>query len=203
MSSLTLRRLALFLIAIASAGSLVAQTPLKIGTVDVARVVKEHPKTKEGETQVTEAGNKAKGEFEKRADAYKKLLDETNKLGEQAEAPALSAEAKKAKAKERDEKVTAIRTMEREIDEFRASSEQQFQQEILRFRDIIMKEITDAVMEQVKAKNLDLVFDKSGQGASGISPVLFSPESADFTAEVIAAVQKGGAAKSSPKPAKP
>lgn len=199
----TLRRVAFLLTAIFSICSVAAQAPLKVGTVDVARVVQEHPKTKEAEVQVNEAGNAAKKEFEQRVEAHKKLLDETNKLAAQAEAPALSAEAKSGKAKERDAKIASIRTMEREIEEFRASSEQKLQQQVLRARETILKEITDAVTERVKTHNLDLVFDKSGPGASGISPLLYSAESSDFTADVIAAVQKRGTTAASPKPAKP
>lgn len=202
MSFRTLRGAAVFLTAVSSICSVAAQTPLKVGTVDVLSVVKEHPKTKEAETKVTAAGNAAKTEFEKRAEDYKKLLEETNKIAGQAEAPALSAEAKKAKAKERDEKIAAVRTMEGEMNEFRASREQQLQKQFLGFRETILKEIADAVIERAKAKDLDFVFDKSGPGVSGVPPVLFARESADLTAEVIAAVQKGGAAPASPKPTK-
>ena len=202
MSLRTLRRVAVVLTAFSTICSVAAQTPLKVGTVDVARIVKEHPKMKEAETKFNEAGKAAKGELEKRAEAYKKLVDETNKLSEQAEAPALSATAKAAKTKERDDKIAAIRTMEREMNEFGATREQQLQQQVLAFRETVLKEITDVVMERVKANNFDLVIDKSGPGVSGFSPLLFSRESADFTAEVIAAVQKGGAAPASPKPTK-
>lgn len=195
-------------------GSAAAQAQLKVGTVDINRLIKEHAKTKEAETKLNEAKNAAKREFDERADAYKKALDEINRLGAQLDAPALSAEAKTAKARERDDKIAAIKTMEREINEFRASREQQLQQQVMRFRGTIVKEITDAVMERVKANNMDLVFDKSGASANGFSPVLFSRADADFTAEVIAAVQKSSEtaaavrspASSSPaasKPAKP
>jgi Skp family chaperone for outer membrane proteins len=93
--------------------------------------------------------------------------------------------------------------MEREITEFRDTREQQLQQQVASYREMILKEITDVVMERVKANNLDLVFDKSGPGPSGISPILFSQESADFTADVLAAVQKRAAAPANPKPSKP
>lgn len=166
------------------------QAQLKVGTVDINRVIKEHAKTKEAEAKLNEAKNAARREFDERAEAYKKALDEINRLSAQLDAPALSAEAKSAKARERDDKIAAIKNMEREINEFRASREQQLQQQVMRFRDSIVKEITDAVMERVKAKEMDLVFDKSGASANGFSPVLFSRENADFTAEVIAAVQK-------------
>lgn len=200
MSFQTLRRVALFLTAISTICPVAAQAQLKVGTVDIARVVKEHPKTKEAEIKVNEAGNKVKTEFEGKTEAYKKLLDDINKTAAQAESAALSAEAKSAKVKERDGKIPAIRKMESEITEFRATSEQQLQQQVVGYRDVILKEITDAVMEQVKVRNLDLVFDKSGPGASGISPVLYSHENADFTADVIAAVQKSGAAPAGAKP---
>lgn len=203
MSLRTLGRVALFLTAFFSICSAAAQAQLNVGTVDVARVVAEHPKTKEAEAKVTEAGNTAKKEFEGKTEEYKKLLDEINKVAAQAESAALSAEAKSAKVKERDGKIPAIRKMESEITAFRTASEQQLQQQVAGYREVILKEITDAVMEQVKAKNFDLVFDKSGPSASGISPVLYSHDNADFTADVIAAVQKSGAAPASPKPAKP
>jgi len=166
------------------------QAQLKVGTVDINRVIREHSKTKEAEAKLNEAKTAAKREFDERAEAYKKALDEINRISAQLDAPALSAEATTAKAKERDVKIAAIKNMEREINEFRGTRERQLQQQVLRFRDSIVKEITDLVMERVKANNIDLVFDKSGASGNGFSPVLFARESADFTAEVIAALEK-------------
>src|SRR5262252_10641443 len=81
-----------------------AQGPPKIGTVDMQRAFKEYNKTKEAEVKINDAKNAAKKEYDDRADAYKKALDEINNLNQQLEAPALSADAKTQKAKERDEK---------------------------------------------------------------------------------------------------
>jgi Skp family chaperone for outer membrane proteins len=53
-----------------------------------------------------------------------------------------------------------------------------------------VKEIVDVVVERGKAKNLDLIFDKSGASLNRFSPILFSPDSMDFTAEVIAELNK-------------
>ena len=187
------------------ASSSSAQAQLKVGTVDINRVIQQHGKTKEAEAKLNEAKNAAKKEFDERADSYKKALDELKRMTAQLEAPALNAEAKSAKAKERDEKIAAIRTMEREITEFRTTREQQLQQQVIRMRDAIVTEVTDVVMERVKANNMDLVFDKSGASLNGFSPVLFSRESADFTGEVIAALPKSAEAARptvSPAPAK-
>jgi outer membrane protein len=172
------------------------QAQAKIGTVDMDRVWKEYYKSKEAEAKLNEATKAAKKEFDDRVETYKKALDEINKLSAQIDAPALSADAKAAKAKERDEKIAGVKNMEREINDFRQTREQQLQQQMLRLREGIVKEITDVVMERGKSKNLDLVFDKSGASLNRFSPILFSPDSMDFTAEVIVELNKKSATTS-------
>jgi Outer membrane protein len=176
----------------------VARAELNVGTVDMNRVFKEYSKTKDAEAKLNEAKNAAKKEYDERADTYKKALDEINKINAQLDAPALTPEAKAQKAKDRDEKISKIKTMEREINEFRQTREQQLQQQMQRMRDGILKEITDVVMEHVKSSNLDLVFDKSGPSLNGFSPVLFSRDQSDFTADVIGALKKRGASDPGP-----
>src|SRR4030088_3745693 len=85
-----------------------AQGTTKIGTVDMNRAFKEYNKTKDAEAKINEAKNWAKKEYDDRADAYKKALDEINKLNQQLESPALSADKKTSTAKERDEKIANI-----------------------------------------------------------------------------------------------
>jgi outer membrane protein len=170
-----------------------AQGTLKIGMVDIDRAFKEYSKTKEATAKVNDAKNAAKKEFDDRADGYKKALDEINKLTQQLDAPALSTDAKNQKAKERDEKVANIKAMEREIQDFRQSREQQLQQQVMRMRESIVKEITDQVLDRVKANGMDLVFDKSGVGMAGVPFILYSRDTADFTTEIITALNKKAA----------
>jgi Skp family chaperone for outer membrane proteins len=197
----TISRAALVALSLLGAGEVRAQ--LKVGIVDMDRVFKEFRKTKEAEAKLNEAKNAAKKEYDERADSYKKALEEINRLNGQLEAPALAAEAKAAKAKERDEKITKIKNMEREITEFRQSREQQLQQQMIRMREALLKEIMEVVMERGKARGLDLVLDKSGPSANGFSPILFSPDALDFSAEVINDVNKQARATESPSPRKP
>ncbi|MEP6709622.1 MAG: OmpH family outer membrane protein [Verrucomicrobiota bacterium] len=177
--------------ALALPGSAFAQG-MKIATVDMNRAFKEYNKTKDAETKINEAKNAAKKEYDDRADSYKKALDEINKLNQQLEAPALSADAKTQKAKERDEKIASIKSMEREINEFRQTREKQLQKTAVDMRDGIVKEITDVVMEKVKSDNMDLVFDKSGQSLNGVPTLIFSRDNMDFTNDVIATLNKPG-----------
>src|SRR3954463_6962523 len=164
----------------------------KIGTVDMNRAFKEYNKTKDAEAKINEAKNSAKKEYDERADAYKKALDEINNLNKQLDSNALSADAKSAKAKERDDKISNIKNMEREINDFRQTRERQLQEQALRMREGIVKEITEVVMERVKSQSLDLVFDKSGMSLNGVPLLLSSRENVDFTTDVVTVLNKPG-----------
>jgi outer membrane protein len=190
-----------FVLSLVSAAETQAQA--KIGTVDMDRVLKEYHKSKEAEAKLNEATKAAKKEFDDRVEAYKKALDDINKLNAQIDTPTLSVDAKAVKAKERDEKIAGIKNMEREINDFRQTREQQLQQQMLRLREGIVKEITDVVMERGKSKNLDLVFDKSGASLNRFSPILFSPDGMDFTSELIAELNKKSATTSPTAPRSP
>jgi outer membrane protein len=182
-----------------------AQGTLRIGTVDMQRAFKEYKKTQDAEAKINDAKNSAKKEYDDRAEAYKKALDEINNLNKQLDAPALSAEAKSQKAKERDDKIANIKNMEREINDFRQTRERQLQEQAMRMREGIVKEITDVVMDKVKANNLDLVFDKSGMSLNGVPVVMYSHDNVDFTTDILAVLNKPGrigASAPSPAPAR-
>jgi outer membrane protein len=180
-----------------------AQGTMKIGTVDMQRAFKEYNKTKEAEVKINDAKNAAKKEYDDRAEAYKKSLDEINNLNKQLESPALSADKKTQTAKERDDKIANIKNMEREISDFRQTRERQLQEQLMRVREGIVKEITDVVMEKVKAGNLDLVLDKSGMSINGVPFLLYSHDNIDFTNDIIAVLNKPGRAASSTAKANP
>ncbi len=176
---------------------------LKIGTVDMQRAFKEYNKTKDAEAKINDAKNAAKKEYDDRADSYKKALDKVNNLNKQLESTALSADAKSKATKERDDEIANIKNMEREINEFRQTRERQLQEQALRMREGIVKEITDVVMDRVKASHLDVVFDKSGMSLNGVPVVMFTPENWDFTTEVLTALNKNVKSAASVSPAKP
>jgi outer membrane protein len=180
-----------------------AQGTMKIGTVDMQRAFKEYNKTKEAEVKINDAKNAAKKEYDDRAESYKKALDEINNLNKQLESAALSADKKGQTAKERDDKIANIKNMEREISDFRQTRERQLQEQLMRVREGIVKEITDVVMEKVKANRFDLVFDKSGMSINGVPFLLYAPDNVDFTNDIIAVLNKPGRAASSTAKANP
>src|SRR5881296_3240780 len=171
-----------------------AQGTMKIGTVDMQRAFKDYNKTKEAEAKINDAKNSAKKEYDDRAEAYKKSLDEINNLNKQLESAALSADKKTQIAKDRDDKIASMKRMEQEISDFRQTRERQLQEQLMRVREGIVKEITDVVVEKVKAKNLDLVLDKSSMSINGVPVVMYSHDNVDFTNDVIAVLNKPGRA---------
>ena len=180
-----------------------AQGTTKIGTVDMQRAFKEYNKTKEAEVKINDAKNSAKKEYDDRAESYKKALDEINNLNKQLESPALSADKKTQTAKERDDKIANIKNMEREISDFRQTRERQLQEQLMRVREGIVKEITDVVMEKVKVNRFDLVLDKSGMSINGVPFLLYAPDNVDFTNDIITVLNKPGRAPSSTAKANP
>jgi outer membrane protein len=174
---------------------------LKVGTVDMNRAFKEFNKTKDSEKKINEAKDAAKKEYDDRAENYKKALDEINKLNQQLDSPALSADKKTSMAKERDEKIANIKNMEREINDFRQTRERQLQEQAMRMRETLVKEITDVIMERVKSSGYDMVFDKSGQSTNFIAVVMYAKDSMDFTTDVITALNKRPATTTTEKPA--
>src|SRR6266481_3729264 len=186
-------------VALALPAASYAQGTLKVGTVDMNRAFKEYNKTKDSEKKINEAKDAAKKEYDDRAENYKKALDEINKLNQQLDSPALSADKKTSMAKDRDDKIANIKNMEREINEFRQTRERQLQEQAMRMREGIVKEITDIVMEKVKANNMDLVFDKSGMSLNGVPVLMYSHDNVDFTTDIITVLNKPGRAISSEK----
>jgi outer membrane protein len=178
-----------------------AQGTLKVGTVDMNRAFKEYSKTKDAEAKINDAKNQAKKEYDERAEAYKKALDDINNLNKQLESSALSADAKAKMAKDRDDKITNIKNMEREINEFRQTRERQLQEQALRMREGIVKEISDVVTDKVKTNHMDLVFDKSGMSLNGVPLLMYAPDNVDFTNDVVAVLNKPGRAASLAMPA--
>ena len=181
-----------FMLTLALPLAALAQGTMKIGTVDMSRAFKDYNKTKEAEAKINDAKNAAKKEYDDRAEAYKKALDDINNLNKQLESAALSADKKTQIAKDRDDKIANIKNMEREISDFRQTRERQLQEQLMRVREGIVKEITDVVMEKVKAKNLDFVLDKSGMSMNGVPVVMYAPENVDFTNEIVDTLNKPG-----------
>ena len=178
-----------------------AQSSMKIGTVDMKQVFDSYYKTKEAEAKINEARAQAKKELDDRLETFNKAQADARKLNEEANKPELTEKAKAEKAKILNEKLQALGTLQREIQEFQQTRERQLSEQSVRSRNTLLEEINTVVSAKIKAAGYDLVLDKSGQSLNAVGVVVFSKDAMDFTADVVAEIN-ASKGKAADKPAK-
>ena len=167
------------------AGSLAQAAETKIGLVDMNKIFSSYYKTDQAKKRIDEAQAVAQKELQDLVDIFNKNLDVVRKLNEELSKPELSKESKEKKAKERDEKAEESKRQEKEIVELRQRRLKDLQDQAARMRAGIVDEIRKLINEKVKADQYDMVLDKSGLSSNGVELVLFSRETADFSADII------------------
>ena len=179
-----------------SSAASVHAADLKVGTIDMKAVFDGYYKTKEAEAKINEARTQAKKELDERLDIFNKAQEEARKLNDEANKPELSEKAKAEKSKALNEKLQALGTLQREVQEFQQTRERQLSEQSVRSRNVLLEDLNKVIADKVKAAAYDLVLDKSGQSLNAVGILVYSKDSFDFTNDVIAEVNK--ASKSSP-----
>jgi len=179
-----------------SSAASVHAADLKVGTIDMKAVFDGYYKTKEAEAKINEARTQAKKELDERLDIFNKAQEEARKLNDEANKPELSEKAKAEKSKALNEKLQALGTLQREVQEFQQTRERQLSEQSVRSRNALLEDLNKVIADKVKAAAYDLVLDKSGQSLNAVGILVYSKDSFDFTSDVIAEVNK--ASKSSP-----
>jgi len=179
-----------------SSAASVHAADLKVGTIDMKAVFDGYYKTKEAEAKINEARTQAKKELDERLDIFNKAQEEARKLNDEANKPELSEKAKAEKSKALNEKLQALGTLQREVQEFQQTRERQLSEQSVRSRNALLEDLNKVIADKVKAAAYDLVLDKSGQSLNAVGILVYSKDSFDFTSDVLAEVNK--ASKSSP-----
>ena len=167
-----------------------ANAQMKVGIVDMNGIFTAYYKTKDAEAKINTQQQEAKKDLDSRLEGLKKSMEEINKLNQDIEKQELSKDAKEKAAKTRDEKIAEARNLDRAIGEFRQTKERSLQEQVLRMRKSIVEEIMVVVTDKVKAGGYDLVFDKSGISLGQVPIVLYSRPDYDFSADIIATLNK-------------
>ena len=123
---------------------------LKIGTVDMQKVLAAYYKTQEAKEKLEAAQKAANDELNQRMDTRKKDIDAINKLNEEMNRPDVSAATKDQKAQERDAKISEEQGLEKEMTEFRDSRSKQLQEEQNHMVSGLVDDIMKVVSDQVK-----------------------------------------------------
>jgi outer membrane protein len=178
---------------------------LRIGLVDLRKAFSEYHKSKEASTTLQQHVAEAKEQINERFAAYKKLMDEVQKLDKERTDPVLGVEARGRKEAELKGKAQELRSLEQDINEFKNRRQQQIDEEQRQQASGLYAEIVKVVNDKAAATGYDLVFDKSNLGVGGVPFLVFSKAGAveDFTAEVIVELNKNAPAGGAVAPAAP
>jgi outer membrane protein len=176
-------------------GASFANAQVKFGTVDMNLVFSEYYKTKDAQAKYADSEKAANDDLNGRVDTLKASMKEISQLNTDLQKPDLSKDVAEAKKKDLQTKVTAARSLDREIADYRSNKQKSLQDQFLRMRKDIVDDIMKTVNELVKAKGYDIVFDKSGLSAGAVPVVLYSRDDLDFSQDVITALNKNAPAK--------
>ena len=167
-----------------------AQPALKILVVDMAKLYDTHYKTVEQNAKIQADDAKAQEEVEKMNKDGNALVEEYKSLNDQSNNPALSADAKAKAQGAAQAKLESIQNKQREVQTFIQNTRNSLGQRLNTFRSLMLEEISKVAAEVAKRKGANLLLDKAGPTAIGISNIVFADAAFEITDEVMKEINK-------------
>jgi outer membrane protein len=168
-----------------------AQAPAgRIVIVDLNKVFTDYYKTPIASAKIKDTAESFNKELNEMVDNYKKEIEELNKLREDQDKPEYTAEVREQKRKAVSEKLAETQKIQRDLEEYRTSHGKILQDQQLRMRQSIVKEIQDIIDKEAQSAGYQLVLDKSGTTANAVPTILFSQDSMDITDDIIKILNK-------------
>jgi outer membrane protein len=196
-------RLALSSVAFgALALGLLAQEPaLKIVTVDMSKILDNHPKTKEQLAKLRDDEQKAQTEMQQMVKEGNQLVEQYKEALDQSKNTLLTADARSKAEADSQKMLTEIQRRQSDLQSFRAQTQQSLQQRLNNFRSLLLDQISKTVTAIAKKRGATLVVDTSGPSLLGIPSVVYSDPAYDITDEVMAEINRENPPAATPAPA--
>jgi outer membrane protein len=157
----------------------------KIGTVDLRKLFDGYWKTKQAQAQL----NTRKAEFDQddknQREALKKGSDEYQKLLEQANDQAISADERDRRKQAVTDKLKQLQEAKNALDVFERQAQVNLNEQGQRMREKILAEIKSVVASQARAGGYLLIIDAAGETASASTAVIYSSGENDLTDKVL------------------
>ena len=167
-----------------------AQVGGRIVTVDMQKIFDAYHKTPVARGKLEETRDQFTKELQAKQEELKAQVDELNKLREEQDRPEYTAEVREQKRKALNDKLAEMQKFQRDVEEYRRSHQKILEEQSLRMRQGILKEITDVVQQEAKDAGYQLVLDKSGNTLNGMPALVFAQDSIDITADIIKILNK-------------
>jgi Skp family chaperone for outer membrane proteins len=166
-----------------------AQT--KIATVDLRKLFDGYWKTKQAQTvlndrqaQLVKDGRSLSDDLKKGGDEYQKLLDQANDQALSADQRDKNKQAAADKRKQLQEAKTAL-------DQFERQAQVTLQEQQMRMRDNVLSDIKAAVAAQAKVAGYSLVIDAAAETANATTAVIYTSGENDLTDAVLKRLNAG------------
>ena len=166
-----------------------AQT--KIGTVDLRKLFDGFWKTKQAQTMLNDRKTQLDTDDKSMRDDLKKGGEEYQKLMEQANDQALSADQRDKRKQAAAEKLKQLQDSKAAIDQFERQAQVTLSEQGQRMRENILVEIKAAVTAKAKAAGYSLVIDAAAETANATTAVLYSSGENDMTDDVLKKLNEG------------
>jgi outer membrane protein len=169
--------------------SALAQT--KIATVDLRKLFDNYYKTKLAQAAIQERAAQLDKDDKSMKDDLKKGSDDYQKLLQQANDQALSADERDRRKQSADDKLKQLQASKTAIDQFERQAQTTLGEQRQRMRDNIIVEIKAAVTTKAKAAGDTLVFDTAAETVNGTMAVVYTTGDNDLTESVLAQLNAG------------
>ena len=170
-------------------GSALAQT--KIATVDLKKLFDNYYKTKLAQAAIKERADQLDKDDKSMKDDLKKGSDDYQKLLQQANDQALSADERDRRKQAADEKLKQLQASKAAIDQFERQAQTTLGEQRQRMRDNILVEIKAAVATKAKSSGNTLVLDTAAETVNGTMAIVFSTGENDLTDAILAQLNAG------------
>jgi Skp family chaperone for outer membrane proteins len=169
-----------------------ASADLKIAVIDLSKAFDAYYVTKDAQAKLKEKQDGYQKEIQDLINDYQRMGEEAQALDKAANDQTLSAAARQDKSTALNVKKQDLVALGNKIQEMRTERSREIQEELIRRHKEIVDEISKVVNDYSGPQGFDLVIDKSSaSAASGVSIVLYnSNKLTDITPEIITLLNK-------------
>jgi outer membrane protein len=173
-----------------------AQT--KIATVDLRKLFDGYWKTKQAQTVLNDRQAQLVKDAKSLSDDLKKGSDEYQKLLEQANDQALSADQRDKHKQAAADKLKQLQDAKTAMDQFDRQAQVTLSEQSQRMRDNVLSDIKAAVTAQAKVAGYSLVIDAAAETANATTAVIYTSGENDLTDAVLKRLNAGAPISATP-----
>ena len=173
----------------------------KIGTVNMKSIFAEYHKTKDLAEDFQGYRTEIEKERDVRIEKLKALAADADKLKKGASDPSLSGEKKRELFTEFQTAQADLQGMSQELEGWLQRKQAALVEKQRMEFEAIRGEIVDLVAKYGEAEGYDLIFDRSGDSASGVEILLYTKDAANITPQVLEMINKSAPKKEQEQPA--